>query len=91
MFRPVLCLAFPPNTNRDQCADILSNHDVFIWGGATGLSDYPDVPLELVEFAFAKELTNVNALSFGSATQLYPSLPGGPGRLSVETRRFLPG
>ena len=29
----------------------VENHDVFIWCGATGLSDYPHIPLSLLEMA----------------------------------------
>lgn len=31
----------------------LAEHDVFLWCGATGLSDYPEIPLELVRIAKA--------------------------------------
>jgi polysaccharide pyruvyl transferase WcaK-like protein len=30
---------------------VIAQHDVFLWSGATGLSDYPDIPLGLLETA----------------------------------------
>lgn len=30
---------------------VISEHDLFIWSGATGLSDYPDIPLGLMQSA----------------------------------------
>ncbi len=46
-------LGFPPNTHRRQIQDEISAHDVFVWCGATGLSDYPEIPLELLTLAQA--------------------------------------
>lgn len=39
--------------DRAAMARRLEEHDVFIWCGATGLSDYPEIPLELVRIAKA--------------------------------------
>ncbi|MEI6074104.1 MAG: polysaccharide pyruvyl transferase family protein [Verrucomicrobiota bacterium] len=30
---------------------VIGEHDLFLWSGATGLSDYPDIPLGLLEIA----------------------------------------
>ncbi len=30
---------------------VIAEHDLFLWSGATGLSDYPDIPLGLLETA----------------------------------------
>lgn len=35
----------------DGFADVVRNHDAYIWCGATGLSDYPHVALDLLETA----------------------------------------
>jgi polysaccharide pyruvyl transferase WcaK-like protein len=32
-------------------AQALGEHDVFIWAGATGLSDYPEIPVEMLRLA----------------------------------------
>lgn len=37
--------------NADAFAKILQQHDAYVWCGATGLSDYPDVALDLLEIA----------------------------------------
>ncbi|MBI2425847.1 MAG: polysaccharide pyruvyl transferase family protein [Candidatus Hydrogenedentes bacterium] len=34
-----------------RMTDMIRAHDVFFWCGATGLSDYPEVPLQMVEIA----------------------------------------
>lgn len=34
-----------------EVARVLSEHDLFLWSGATGLSDYPDIPLGLMQMA----------------------------------------
>lgn len=39
------------NTGYNGFADVLRNHDAYIWCGATGLSDYPEVGLDLLEIA----------------------------------------
>ena len=37
---------------REMCGE-LRNHDLFLWAGATGLSDYPEIPVEMLEIAQA--------------------------------------
>ncbi len=37
--------------NADDFAKIIRQHDAYIWCGATGLSDYPNVALDLLEIA----------------------------------------
>ena len=44
-------LGFPPDPNRAHMFEEIEAHDVFIWLGATGLSDYPEIPLELMRLA----------------------------------------
>lgn len=34
-----------------RIAEVIRSHDVFFWCGATGLSDYPEIPLEMVRLA----------------------------------------
>ena len=37
--------------NAEGFAKIIQQHDAYVWCGATGLSDYPDVALDLLEIA----------------------------------------
>jgi polysaccharide pyruvyl transferase WcaK-like protein len=41
----------PPGFSRDEMFSALEAVDVFIWSGATGLSDYPEIPLALLSRA----------------------------------------
>lgn len=34
-----------------EVEQVIAQHDVFLWSGATGLSDYPDIPLGLLQTA----------------------------------------
>ena len=36
---------------RRHMVETIEAHDVFLWGGATGLSDYPEIPVEMLEIA----------------------------------------
>ncbi|MDF7826572.1 polysaccharide pyruvyl transferase family protein [Pontiellaceae bacterium B12227] len=42
---------FQPPYSRQQMNETIAAADVFIWAGATGLSDYPEIPLEMLEIA----------------------------------------
>ncbi len=42
---------FEPPYSRAEMEAALSAADVFIWAGATGLSDYPEIPLRMLEIA----------------------------------------
>jgi polysaccharide pyruvyl transferase WcaK-like protein len=42
---------FEPPYSRARMAQALGEHDVFIWAGATGLSDYPEIPVEMLRLA----------------------------------------
>jgi polysaccharide pyruvyl transferase WcaK-like protein len=50
---------FGPPYSRARMAAALRSHDVFIWGGATGLSDYPEIPLRMLQLARAAGRTTV--------------------------------
>jgi len=51
--RTVPLFGFEPPYNRDEMIRELREHDVFIWAGATGLSDYPEIPTEMLRHAQA--------------------------------------
>lgn len=51
--RAVPLFGFEPPYNRDEMIRELREHDVFIWAGATGLSDYPEIPAEMLRHAQA--------------------------------------
>ncbi len=42
---------FSPPYSRAQMIQCISDADVFVWAGATGLSDYPEIPLSMLEIA----------------------------------------
>jgi polysaccharide pyruvyl transferase WcaK-like protein len=42
---------FSPPYSRTRMAEALRSHDAFVWGGATGLSDYPEIPLGMLRLA----------------------------------------
>ena len=52
---------------------VISEHDLFIWSGATGLSDYPDIPLGLMQSAQNQGKHTV-VLCVGMNDQLNPHL-----------------
>ncbi len=49
--RTVPLFGFEPPYSRDEMAAELRAHDAFIWSGATGLSDYPEIPTEMLRIA----------------------------------------
>jgi len=51
--RAVPLFGFEPPYDRDEMIRELQAHDVFIWAGATGLSDYPEIPTEMLRHAQA--------------------------------------
>ncbi|MEM6821020.1 MAG: polysaccharide pyruvyl transferase family protein [Verrucomicrobiota bacterium] len=42
---------FAPPYSKDEMRQSLESHDVFIWAGATGLSDYPEIPANMLRIA----------------------------------------
>jgi len=42
---------FAPPYSRRQMKACISGADVFVWAGATGLSDYPEIPLSMLNIA----------------------------------------
>lgn len=42
---------FEPPYSEDRMRKTLRENDVFIWSGATGLSDYPQIPTRMLRFA----------------------------------------
>ncbi|WP_168442713.1 polysaccharide pyruvyl transferase family protein [Pontiella desulfatans] len=42
---------FKPPFSQQQMEDCITKADVFVWAGATGLSDYPEIPLGMLEIA----------------------------------------
>ncbi len=42
---------FQPPFSQSQMEKCISRSDVFIWAGATGLSDYPEIPLNMLDIA----------------------------------------
>jgi len=49
---PLFCHNVPGATY-SQMVDAVNNCDVYIWGGATGLSDYPENALEIADLALS--------------------------------------
>ncbi len=49
--RTVELFGFEPPYRRCRIEEELVAHEVFIWGGATGLSDYPEIPTEMLRLA----------------------------------------
>lgn len=44
---------FAPPYSELQMRQCIADADVFVWAGATGLSDYPEIPLSMLEMAHA--------------------------------------
>ncbi len=63
----------PPGYSREEMRHAIRDCDAFIWSGATGLSDYPNIPLEMLEYAIS---LNKTAIIFctGMNDELNPSL-----------------
>jgi polysaccharide pyruvyl transferase WcaK-like protein len=49
--KTVELFGFAPPYSRELMCRTLEENDVFIWSGATGLSDYPEIPLEMLSIA----------------------------------------
>lgn len=47
------------SANLSRFSELLGKHDLFYWAGATGLSDYPEVPLRLIRTAKDKGVPTV--------------------------------
>lgn len=63
----------PPGFDREEMRQAIRDCDLFIWSGATGLSDYPDIPLELMEYAQEQKKLNV-IFNTGMNDELNPAL-----------------
>jgi len=44
---------FAPPYSKRQMRQCIADSDVFVWAGATGLSDYPEIPLAMLDIAHA--------------------------------------
>lgn len=51
--RTVPLFGFEPPFDRKEMIRELQSHDAFIWAGATGLSDYPEIPADMLRHAQA--------------------------------------
>ena len=49
--RTVPLFGFEAPYDHDEMVRELQAHDIFIWAGATGLSDYPEIPAEMLRIA----------------------------------------
>ena len=49
--KTVQLFGFDPPYSRALMEQTLRENDVFIWSGATGLSDYPEIPLDMLSIA----------------------------------------
>ncbi len=74
----------PPGFDREEMRQAIRDCDAFIWSGATGLSDYPDIPLEMLDYAVAQKKKAI-IFCTGMNDQLNPSLY----RLLPGKRRFI--
>jgi polysaccharide pyruvyl transferase WcaK-like protein len=63
----------PPGFDREEMRQAVRDCDTFIWSGATGLSDYPDIPLEMLEYAVQQKKQAI-IFCTGMNDQLNPSL-----------------
>jgi polysaccharide pyruvyl transferase WcaK-like protein len=57
--RTVELFGFEPPFSHATMRHEVASHDAFIWAGATGLSDYPEIPPEMLRIAQAAGKTNV--------------------------------
>lgn len=84
-------IGFKPGiTDENLAAEAINNHDAFLWAGATGLSDYPEIPLRLLELAEAAGKPAV-VFCVGMNSELNPHLyhirPGSKRRLADTLKR----
>ncbi len=49
--KTVELFGFEPPYRRCRMEQEIAAHEVFVWGGATGLSDYPEIPTEMLRIA----------------------------------------
>lgn len=75
---------FAPPYSKGQMKQCLADADVFVWAGATGLSDYPEIPLSMLEIAHAVGTKTV-VWGVGMNSDLNPYLY----RVLPGRRRFL--
>ncbi len=77
--KTVPLFGFKPPFSRRKMAKTIDAADVFIWAGATGLSDYPEIPLKMLEIAHRSHTRTV-VWGVGMNDQLNPyiyrMLPG---------------
>ncbi|MDD8043115.1 MAG: polysaccharide pyruvyl transferase family protein [Verrucomicrobiota bacterium] len=57
--RTVELFGFAPPWTKARLEEELARHDLFYWGGATGLSDYPHIPLSILDVAIQRGLRTV--------------------------------
>lgn len=70
---------FAPPYSRRQMKQCIAGADVFVWAGATGLSDYPEIPLSMLKVAH-RAGTKTVVWGVGMNSELNPHI-----------YRFLPG
>jgi polysaccharide pyruvyl transferase WcaK-like protein len=70
---------FAPPYSRRQMEACIAGADVFVWAGATGLSDYPEIPLTMLDIAHRASVRTV-VWGVGMNNELNPQI-----------YRFLPG
>jgi polysaccharide pyruvyl transferase WcaK-like protein len=70
---------FAPPYSRRQMKQCIAEADVFVWAGATGLSDYPEIPLDMLKIAH-RSGTRTVVWGVGMNSELNPHI-----------YRFLPG
>lgn len=63
----------PPGFDPEVLRQAIQDCDVLIWSGATGLSDYPDIPLSLLDSAIAQGKRTI-IFCTGMNDELNPSL-----------------
>lgn len=80
----VQLFGFAPPFSQTLMEERLASADVFIWPGATGLSDYPEIPLSMLEIA-RRAGTKTIVWGVGMNTELNPNLY----RLQPGKRRTL--
>lgn len=77
--RTVPLFGFEPPYSREEMRRELEAHDVFLWAGATGLSDYPEIPTAMLGIAQAAGRRTV-VWNVGMNNELNPAkyrlLPG---------------
>jgi polysaccharide pyruvyl transferase WcaK-like protein len=77
--RTVPLFGFAPPYSHAEMTEALREHDVFIWAGATGLSDYPEIPCGMFRIAQAAGRKTI-LWSVGMNDELNPAkyrvLPG---------------